>query len=103
MVTSIPAAASRSATGTGLIATARPLAPAPPTDSSKRRSGPLRADPGPPSSGPPNVFFRAFNAGLDALNRVYTAGVRLTLKGAPIGLLIIGAVAVDQWIRKVAA
>ena len=43
-----------------------------------------------PGSGPPNIFFRAFNAGLDGLNRVYTAGVRLTLKGAPIGLLVIG-------------
>ena len=43
-----------------------------------------------PSKGRPNILFRGFNAALDGLTAVYAAGVRLTLKGAIVGLLLIG-------------
>ena len=42
-----------------------------------------------PTSGEPNVFFRAFNTALDRLTDLYAVGVRMTLKGVTISLLLI--------------
>ena len=47
-----------------------------------------------PAGGPPNLLFRGFNKGLDGLTRVYTAGVRLTLKATVFGLLLVGGMLV---------
>ena len=43
-----------------------------------------------PGEGRPNILFRAFNRGLEKLTSLYVAGVRLTLKHAIFGLILIG-------------
>ena len=44
-----------------------------------------------PTKGRPNILFRLFNSALDKLTAAYAVGVRWTLKGAVIGLALIGA------------
>ncbi|MGD9254367.1 MAG: multidrug efflux RND transporter permease subunit [Chromatiales bacterium] len=43
-----------------------------------------------PGEGRPNILFRVFNQGLEKLTSLYVAGVRLTLKRAMFGLILIG-------------
>ncbi len=42
-----------------------------------------------PTSGEPNAFFRAFNSALDKLTHLYAIGVRMTLKGVTVSLMLI--------------
>ena len=44
-----------------------------------------------PSKGRPNAVFRIFNRAIDRLTAVYARGVRLTLRGVSIGLVLIAA------------
>ena len=44
-----------------------------------------------PSKGEPNAAFRIFNRAIDRLTAVYARGVRLTLRGVSIGLVLIAA------------
>ncbi len=44
-----------------------------------------------PSSGQPNAAFRIFNRAINRLTTVYAGGVRLTLRGVSIGLVLIAA------------
>ncbi|MGD9255956.1 MAG: efflux RND transporter permease subunit, partial [Chromatiales bacterium] len=43
-----------------------------------------------PAEDRPNILFRAFNNGLERLTSLYVGGVRLTLKNAMMGILLIG-------------